>query len=266
MANQNIIILGLQGTGSTYLITSMWEILHNNNYYDGEILAKEVLAAEIVSEEIHYNNYKNLFNYKSNWYINLQLPIEYQQFVKAFEFNESVEKIWTILLIRKDFLDVYLTFLIRWHTKSLHGRWMWDGHMRSNSKKEIVNWKEELILSKEIVHTNEILDRWKNDVIAFFITLKNWPLPINNIVIYESLLGDYSLQDRRLILKGLNMKNKDKMQNAHDTDVVKMWQNREEKLNTIYNLDKLYNDFESVRNQFKLDENYQFDLETYNSS
>ena len=128
MINQNIIILGLEGAGSTYIVQSMRETI--GHYY---------ITVAPKTEEVYYNRYK-LLSTKSNWYIHLHLPIEYQQFLKAFEFNESV---WTILLIRKDFLDVYLTFLIRWHTNHTYI------HMRSYSEKEILNWKRKLLLSKE---------------------------------------------------------------------------------------------------------------------
>jgi len=249
MINQNIIILGLQCTGSTYIVQSMRETI--GHYY---------ITVTPKTEEVYYNRYK-LLSTKSNWYTNLHLPIEYQQFLKAFEFNESV---WTILLIRKDFLDIYLTWLIREHTNHTYI------HMRSYSEKEILNWKKELLLSKEVIHTKEILLNWKNDLVAFFTTLKNWPLPMDNIVIYESLLGDYSLHDHKLMLKGLDIDDNillERMKNCeNENTVLKMWRNREEKLNIVYNLDKLYNDFESVRNQFKLDENYHFDLNIYNSS
>ena len=225
MTNQNIVILGLQGTGSTYLVTSMWEILHSNNYYYDEL-------RQLYSRENFYNSYKKLFNHESNWCINLQTSLEYQQFLKALaEPSENTvfgggKNIWTILLIRKDFLDIYLTWLIRRHT----GGFL---HMTRNSKKEILNWKKGLLLSKEIMHTDKILNKWKDDVIAFVTALKNWPRPINNVVIYESLLGDYSLQDRKLILKGLEMGNNILTTETQETDVIKIWQNREEKLNAM---------------------------------
>ena len=48
-----------------------------------------------------------------------------------------------------------------------------------------------------------------------------------------------------------------------DTGPQRVWQNREEKLNAVSNVDQLYQYFDALKDEFKLDDNYCFSPKRY---
>ena len=220
-------------------------------------------------DNYHYEFYKVLSKTNVKWITKVHTAREQKMFCSAVADGHFVSlrnhNIWTVLLIRIDILSHFLTLLIHHFNTNLvsspgnHHNLM---HLTDENKKEMDEFKKE----KHVCMLG-IVEKYHTALREYFQRVKEWPLPINNVVFYEDLIGNYSYADLKLMMNGISVNNDrlaiKAMKFQSDTGPQRVWQNREEILNAVSNVDQLYQYFDALKDEFKLDDNYCFSPKRY---
>tara|TARA_Y100000590_G_scaffold253017_1_gene284220 strand:- start:1538 stop:2398 length:861 start_codon:yes stop_codon:yes gene_type:complete len=259
--DKDIIFIGLSHNGSTYgsdLIAEYkaprgYKPINMRNYYRSKLT--------------NYNLYEKA-KIKDEHNVIISSPQMAVDFYKALPYLDrklKKEYYHTILLIRKNIFEVFLSFLV--HTQILlpEGGKHWDILGKGKDKKSIsrgilCDLNKEII--KDLLKTGEIdynhkmaIDFIKELTIDYSL-LHFYPLTINHIAFYEDLKGDYSQSDAKILLGDQYY------QGGGDNPIVpgkgtarKMFNSTDEKIKLIKNKKLFWEDWDLISKTFNLDKN-----------
>ena len=173
-------------------------------------------------------------------------------------------KPYTILLVRKNLLELYLSFLLQkeillkdkgFDMVTVKGkkRYCHRTNIYTNINKSIIeNIKNN---AKKIIYKPQVLNRFIESHYRDLNYIYNWPMKIDNVCLYEDLQGNYSIADSKKICGNMFKLSRWNLDHLHGEKTEKTWKNVEEKLSLIKNIKEFNDDWKKLYKSINLNKN-----------